>query len=56
MTSSRRALLLLGAVLARCRRAVTSGIRAAAIGGQFRSYYVAVAAVGKRVRRSPEAS
>jgi hypothetical protein len=39
--------LFLGAVLARGRRTVTSWIRAAGLGDQFRSCYTAVAAAGK---------
>jgi hypothetical protein len=40
--------LFLGAVLAYGRRTVTSWIRAAGVGDQFRSCYTAVAAAGKR--------
>src|SRR5262249_30851481 len=45
------ALMLLGAVLARGRRTVTSWIRAAKLGERFQSCYVAVAAAGKRSDR-----
>ena len=45
---SRLALLFLGAVLARGRRTVTSWIRAAKLGDQFQSCYIAVAAAGKK--------
>ena len=47
-SAPRLALLSLGAVLARGRRAVTSWIRAARLGDQYRSCYIAVAAAGKR--------
>ena len=46
-TAPRLALLFLGAVLARGRRTVTSWIRAAKLGDEFRSCYTAVAAAGK---------
>ena len=46
-SAPRLALLFLGAVLARGRRTVTSWIRAAQLGDQFPSCYLAVAAVGK---------
>jgi hypothetical protein len=48
-SAPRFALLLLGAVLARGRRTVTSWIRAAQLGDQFRPCYTTVAAVGKCV-------
>jgi hypothetical protein len=44
----RLARLLLGAILARGRRTVTSWIRAAGLSDQFRPCYTAVAAAGKR--------
>ncbi len=47
-SAPRLALLLLGAVLARGRRTVTSWIRAARLSGQYQSCYIAVAAAGKR--------
>src|SRR3569832_446923 len=47
-SAPRLALLFLGAVLARGRRTVTSWIRAAKLGDQFRPCYTAVAAAGKR--------
>ena len=47
-SAPRLALLLLGAVIARGRRTVTSWIRAAQLGGQYQSCYIAVAAAGKR--------
>ena len=46
-SAPRLALLFLGAVLARGRRTVTSWIRAAQLGGQYQSCYLAVAAAGK---------
>jgi hypothetical protein len=46
----RLAALFCGALLARGRRTVTSWIRAAGLGTQFRNCYTAVAAVGKRSR------
>jgi len=46
-SAPRLALLFLGAVLARGRRTVTSWIRAAGLGGQYRNGYTAVAAAGK---------
>ncbi len=46
-SAPRLALLFLGAVLARGRRTVTSWIRAAELGDQFRPCYTAVAAAGK---------
>ena len=47
-SAPRLALLLLGAVLARGRRTVTSWIRAAGLSDQSQSCYIAVAAAGKR--------
>src|SRR5512135_2196021 len=47
-SAPRLALLLLGAVLARGRRTVTSWIRAAKLNDQFRPCYTAVAAAGKK--------
>src|SRR5262249_34842400 len=47
-SAPRLALLFLGAVLARGRRTVTSWIRAAGLGDQFRPCYTAVAAAGKK--------
>ena len=47
-SAPRLVLLFLGAVLARGRRTVTSGIRAAGLSTQFRSCYTTVAAVGKK--------
>jgi hypothetical protein len=47
-SAPRLALLFLGAALARGRRTVTSWIRAARLSDQFRPYYTAVAAAGKR--------
>jgi hypothetical protein len=47
-TGPRLALLLLGAVLARGRRTVTSWIRAAKLSDRFQSCYIAVAAAGKK--------
>ena len=47
-SAPRLTLLLLGAVLARGRRIVTSRIRAAKRGGRYQSCYLAVAAAGKR--------
>src|ERR1700754_3431527 len=44
----RLARLLLGAVLARGRRTVTSWIRAAGLSNQFKPCYTAVAAAGRR--------
>src|SRR3954471_11837842 len=46
-SAPRLALLFLGAVLARGRRTVTSWIRAAKLGDQFRPCYTTVAAAGK---------
>src|SRR5271165_4098103 len=46
----RMAALFFGVLLARGRRTVTSWIRAAGLGTQFRNCYTAVAAVGKRSR------
>jgi hypothetical protein len=50
-SAPRLALLLLGAVLARGRRTVTTWIRAAKLSDQFRPCYTAVAAAGKRADR-----
>ena len=50
-SAPRLALLFLGAVLARGRRTVTSWIRAARLGDQFRPCYTAVAAAGTRADR-----
>ena len=50
-SAPRLALLLLGAVLARGRRTVTSWIRAAKLSDQFRPCYTAVAAAGRRADR-----
>jgi hypothetical protein len=50
-SAPRLALLLLGAVLARGRRTVTTWIRAAKLSDQFRPCYIAVAAAGKRADR-----
>lgn len=47
-SAPRLALLFLGAVLARGRRTVTTWIRAAKLGGQYQSCYIAVAAAGKK--------
>jgi hypothetical protein len=47
-SAPRLALLFLGAVLARGRRTVTSWIRAAGLGAEFRPCYTAVAAAGKQ--------
>src|SRR5262249_26481602 len=47
-SAPRLALLLLGAVLARGRRMVTTWIRAAGLSDQFRPCYTAVAAAGKK--------
>ncbi len=47
-SAPRLALLFLGAILARGRRTVTSWIRAAKLGDQYQSCYLAVAAAGKR--------
>ena len=47
----RSPLPLLGAVLARGRRTVTSWIRAAGLSDQFRPCYTAVAAAGKKAER-----
>jgi DDE superfamily endonuclease len=46
--AARFARLLLGALLARGRRTVTSWIRAAGLSGEFRPCYTAVAAAGRR--------
>src|SRR3954470_11255365 len=50
-SAPRLALLLLGAVLARGRRTVTTWIRAAKLSDQFRPCYTAVAAAGKGADR-----
>ena len=50
-SAPRVALLLLGAVLARGRRAVTTWIRAASLSDQFRPCYTTVASAGKRADR-----
>ena len=47
-SAPRLAKLLLGAVLARGRRTVTTWIRAAKLSGKYQSHYIAVAAAGKR--------
>jgi DDE superfamily endonuclease len=47
-SATRLAYLLLGAVLARGRRTVTSWIRAAGLGAEFRPCYTTVSAAGKR--------
>ena len=47
-SAPRLALLFLGAVLARGRRTVTSWIRAAGLGGEYRRCYTTVSAAGKR--------
>jgi hypothetical protein len=47
-SAPRLALLLLGAVLARGRRTVTSWIRAAGLSAEFRPCYTTVSAAGKR--------
>ena len=47
-SAPRLVLLLLGAVLARGRRTVTSWIRAAGLGDQFRPCYTTVAAAGSK--------
>jgi hypothetical protein len=47
-SAPRLALLLLGAILARGRRTVTSWIRAAGLSQEFRPCYTTVAAAGKR--------
>nr|WP_261360727.1 transposase [Gemmata massiliana] len=46
-----RACLFLGAILARGRRTVTSWIRAAGLGAEFRPCYTTAAASGKRADR-----
>ena len=50
-SAPRLALLLLGAVLARGRRTVTTWIRAAKLSDHFRPCYTAVAAAGRRADR-----
>jgi hypothetical protein len=47
-SAPRLAWLLVGAVLARGRRAVTSWVRAAGLSDEYRPCYTAVAAAGKR--------
>ena len=47
-SAPRLALLLLGALLARGRRTVTTWIRAAGLSDRFQSCYIAVAAAGKK--------
>lgn len=47
-SAPRRAWLLVGAILARGRRTVTSWIRAAGLSGEYRPCYTTVAAAGKR--------
>src|SRR5205823_6372216 len=47
-TAPRLAWLLVGAVLARGRRTVTSWIRAAGLSGEYRRCYTTVSAAGKR--------
>jgi hypothetical protein len=47
-SAPRLALLLLGAMVARGRRTVTSWIRAAGLSDRFQSCYIAVAAAGRR--------
>ena len=47
-SASRLAWLLVGAILARGRRTVTSWIRAAGLSGEYRPCYTAVAAAGKK--------
>lgn len=47
-SAPRLVLLLLGAILARGRRTITSWIRAAGLSGQFRPCYTTVAAAGKK--------
>src|SRR5829696_1891587 len=47
-STPRLALLLLGAILARGRRTVTSWIRAAGLSQEFRPCYATVSAAGKR--------
>jgi hypothetical protein len=50
-SAPRLAWLLVGAVLARGRRTVTSWIRAAGLSGEYRPCYTTVAAAGKRADR-----
>src|SRR3954467_6839544 len=47
-SAPRLAWLLVGAILARGRRTVTSWIRAAGLSGEYRPCYTTVAAAGKR--------
>ena len=49
-SAPRLAWLFLGAVLARGRRTLTSGIRAAGLSIQFRPCYTTVAADGKKAK------
>lgn len=49
-SAARFVLLLVGAILARGRRTVTSWIRAVGLSDQFRSCYIAVAAAGKKAQ------
>lgn len=51
-SAPRLALLLLGAVLARGRRTVTSWVRAAGLSAEYRPCYTAVAAAGARADRA----
>src|SRR3954464_13391862 len=50
-SAPRLALLLLGAVLARGRRTVTTWIRASKLSDRYQSCYIAGAAAGKRADR-----
>jgi hypothetical protein len=50
-SAPRLARLFLGAILARGRRTVTSWIRAAGLGDEFRPCYTTVSAAGKRSDR-----
>ena len=50
-SAPRLAWLLVGAILARGRRTVTSWIRAAGLSDEYRPCYTTVAAVGKRADR-----
>jgi hypothetical protein len=51
-SATRRCRLLLGAILARGRRTVTSWIRAAGLSCEYRRCYTTVAAAGKRADRT----
>ena len=53
-TGPRLAWLLVGAILARGRRTVTSGIRAAGLSGEYRPCYTTVAAAGIRAALRPD--